>query len=779
MTAPSRPLLFGVLVNEIEGTYQSLALRGLKAAARRLGVNLLYFPGHGMGVPFGFDREFNVVYQLARDAHLDGVIALTDTFDWALPPGGFEAFAAGLGGIPVVCIGGGVKAGMSSIVSDIRGGMEQLVDHFLHDHGYRRIAFLKGTDGNTDARHRFEAFIARHQAAGVPIDPQLMINGNFNVYEAGAGVDALLDRGVAFDALLAANDEMALAAMARLTSRDVLVPEQVAVGGYDDMAGQGDVPIPLSSVDQDVPGMAAQAVQHLIDRVTGRCGVSTVTVPAQLRLRYSCGCGVEGSAERFGHAWVDSQRGNLLMDDLSLALQADLREDGPHAPRHGSTRCADRFGRLLRQRMASAGEQYGAMVDLRTALRLLSARLLRDAEGMPRENERWITRRLLEAQNGLFMQEQTLQAETSLRRHVRSRAIWWRIGPAPDARGFRIDQLLGPLQEALLQIGLKTVLMVLYPKPVHAEDWNRFNLPPELTLAMAVIDGVPVPREQLGPFDAHRFLPVSPFDRTAGMACSVFPLFLHSQHFGYLVLDVTRDIEQTFEEVRSDVASLITSTALIGELFRAGDLLREDLSRQRDANRRLSTLAQKDELTGLLNRRGFFTRVQELRRSDPAHEAVLLAIDLDGLKQINDQHGHAAGDQALQTAAQVLAATFREEDAVARLGGDEFAVFTHHAGSQALPGILQRLQQRLDEHNQASGDPWTVAFSLGSHVLEGGSPATLEEALAEADHRLYAAKRERKAAQAAAQAAAAAALNQVQARARSLPAPRRRGRERR
>ncbi|MEN9630497.1 MAG: hypothetical protein RJA10_3725, partial [Pseudomonadota bacterium] len=64
-----------------------------------------------MGAAYGFDREFNVVYQLARDAHLDGVIARTDTFDWNLPPGGFEQFMAGLGNIPAVCIGGSAKAG--------------------------------------------------------------------------------------------------------------------------------------------------------------------------------------------------------------------------------------------------------------------------------------------------------------------------------------------------------------------------------------------------------------------------------------------------------------------------------------------------------------------------------------------------------------------------------------------------------------------------------------------------------------------------------------------
>ena len=83
---PAHPLLFGVLVNGLEGGYQSLMLRGLHAAAQRLGMNLMCFPGHAMGAAFGLDREFNIVCQLARAAGLRGVVALADTFKWPWRP---------------------------------------------------------------------------------------------------------------------------------------------------------------------------------------------------------------------------------------------------------------------------------------------------------------------------------------------------------------------------------------------------------------------------------------------------------------------------------------------------------------------------------------------------------------------------------------------------------------------------------------------------------------------------------------------------------------------
>jgi diguanylate cyclase (GGDEF)-like protein/PAS domain S-box-containing protein len=153
-----------------------------------------------------------------------------------------------------------------------------------------------------------------------------------------------------------------------------------------------------------------------------------------------------------------------------------------------------------------------------------------------------------------------------------------------------------------------------------------------------------------------------------------------------------------------------------------------------------------DELTGLYNRRGFLGHARpQLDAAARLHRPMLLIfVDLDGLKPINDRLGHAAGDQALVDAAAVLRSTFRERDIIARLGGDEFVVLVTDASLVNPDGLLARLDQRIQAMNDRPHRPFVLAFSTGVSRFDPGTPETLEELLSQADRRMYREKRRRK-----------------------------------
>ena len=122
-----------------------------------------------------------------------------------------------------------------------------------------------------------------------------------------------------------------------------------------------------------------------------------------------------------------------------------------------------------------------------------------------------------------------------------------------------------------------------------------------------------------------------------------------------------------------------------------------------------------DELTGLSNRRGFMMLAQHslqlcTRQNIPA---ALVFIDLDHLKQVNDQLGHAEGDWVLVTFAQHLMKAFRGSDVVARLGGDEFLVLLTNHSEAAAESAMARLQQALDATNEAEARGYDISFSHG------------------------------------------------------------------
>lgn len=167
---------------------------------------------------------------------------------------------------------------------------------------------------------------------------------------------------------------------------------------------------------------------------------------------------------------------------------------------------------------------------------------------------------------------------------------------------------------------------------------------------------------------------------------------------------------------------------------------RETLEREKEM---LKSLSLDDELTGLKNRRGLLALAeQQWRVAERSGRPILVVFaDLDGLKAINDQFGHEAGDQALADAARILRETFRASDVIGRLGGDEFVVVGVDVSAPHVLTLMNRLGQRLKLHHEQAGRRFTLRMSVGWVLSTPGSGDTLDTLLARADEKMYAEKR--------------------------------------
>jgi diguanylate cyclase (GGDEF)-like protein/PAS domain S-box-containing protein len=168
----------------------------------------------------------------------------------------------------------------------------------------------------------------------------------------------------------------------------------------------------------------------------------------------------------------------------------------------------------------------------------------------------------------------------------------------------------------------------------------------------------------------------------------------------------------------------------------------EDLSADWEAAEALHRLSTTDELTGLLNRRGFHLLAEQqwriARRKE--REFVLLYIDVDGLKQVNDRLGHSAGDELLRETGEILHHLCRDTDVVARLGGDEFVILAVEATEESVTLFRERIRRVLSERNREPGRAYEISLSLGAAHFGPEEQLTLEELLHEADTRMYARK---------------------------------------
>ncbi|MEB0045218.1 MULTISPECIES: sensor domain-containing diguanylate cyclase [unclassified Pseudomonas] len=171
------------------------------------------------------------------------------------------------------------------------------------------------------------------------------------------------------------------------------------------------------------------------------------------------------------------------------------------------------------------------------------------------------------------------------------------------------------------------------------------------------------------------------------------------------------------------------------------ELLR-DLARMAEQELMAVQMASMDELTLLSNRRGFKALAQHglevcHRLKKPAS---LLFFDLNDFKQINDLYGHAEGDSALKTFADVLRIAFRESDVVGRLGGDEFVVLLTGSNLTETTAVMARLKEILDERNATLQRGYDIRFSVGQIEYDANRHDTVDRLLADADGAMYAHK---------------------------------------
>jgi len=157
---------------------------------------------------------------------------------------------------------------------------------------------------------------------------------------------------------------------------------------------------------------------------------------------------------------------------------------------------------------------------------------------------------------------------------------------------------------------------------------------------------------------------------------------------------------------------------------------------QRRLRAQLRTLAEHDSLTSLLNRRGMEKRLRELMQFLRRHDVVvtLALLDIDHFKQVNDRHGHDAGDRVLRQISQALRHVFRSSDYLSRWGGDEFLVALTRTGMTDAKSVLERLRSEI----AVLPDLHEVSLSIGAAEWRPGMD--LATALKQADVALYEAK---------------------------------------
>jgi DNA-binding LacI/PurR family transcriptional regulator/serine phosphatase RsbU (regulator of sigma subunit) len=285
-TKPTFALLFDGLV----GPYQVALLRAVEYASAARGVGLITVAGRSLQASNVGDATQTHVYDLIASNNVDGIILASGTISHAVGATGLAEFCKRYRPLPVCSIGVALP-GIPSLIVSNRRGTQSVVEHLIVSHGAKRLAYIGGPETNAEARERYDGFVAALERHGLQADNALLVRGDFTMPSGAAAARELIARGIPFDALVGANDYMAIAAIDVLLECGRSVPRDVMVAGFDDAELARFSMPPLTTVRQPLETLGRTAVDWLLRAVDGTQLPDTLEVEVDMIARPSCGCG--------------------------------------------------------------------------------------------------------------------------------------------------------------------------------------------------------------------------------------------------------------------------------------------------------------------------------------------------------------------------------------------------------------------------------------------------------------------------------------------------------
>jgi DNA-binding LacI/PurR family transcriptional regulator/signal transduction histidine kinase len=368
-SSPRRPTLAFLLDNLFDGFEEAL-WRSVVSTARDQDVNLLCYLGGSLLLPDGTSSRptvasypggvryprwgRNAVFDLVHPRNVDAIIGLSNSVGSFIGDEALERFYARYAPLPILSVCRPL-AGYPSLVVGNEAGIGQLMDHLVVHHGRRRIAFIRGPETNTDAEVRFKAYREALERHGIPFDPAYALPGDFERTSGPRAVKILLDdRRLRPDALVAANDYMALYAIPELTRRGIDVPGDMALAGFDDILDASSAIPSLTTVRQPLHEIGQVAVHRALALLRGEPVPALETFPSQLVVRRSCGC-----LPALG-AWRDPVERALDAGPASPREMAEaIRRAAPElADRLGAAEWAEELARDLLRGVEGAPDAF-------------------------------------------------------------------------------------------------------------------------------------------------------------------------------------------------------------------------------------------------------------------------------------------------------------------------------------------------------------------------------------------------------------------------------------
>ncbi|MCQ2518122.1 MAG: GGDEF domain-containing protein [Lachnospiraceae bacterium] len=752
-------LNIALLVGDIRDIYSNSLTKGALRAAKENDCNLLLVPGRYFHVRkeilYGqYEYMFQSLFTYFSDNNIDLIVVCAGAIGMVSNTGGrnsFEEFYKNVGGIPVVTISGEADY-VPNICYDNVVGFREGIDYLIQNQKCRRIAMVAGPVSSHDSNERLEAYKDALEAGGIPFEERLVIHGDFTERCTPAVVN-LFRQNKNIDAVVFANDRMAIGGYDAMRQLGLRVGIDVAFMGFDNMEKDVNLNPPLASVSADASLLGYEAIITALEyRETGI--VKNRTIGTQFVLRDSAMRETDGivnyqnefnvsaktdfdtfAKQSFNYIYVSktstANRENLYRKYLFLVLELEKMYRSEKPEDIDMRRTADCFNELFEADIDNEID----IGHIMTILENVKEAALEETTSKEKKNlinfaSAYAYRRLAAI---LCLRE-------SNRNYVLKRMQHDVYRISADMVGFKdsIESEYAAILTNFHRIGINHSYLFLFEEPRICNFDDRF-VPDEYLYLKAIQNGseliVPeTSKQRVSLKDMFR-------DSFAGMKGQghlvMLNLHVRDTLYGVLLSELPYEYFDLYESLIYQVSAAIRILGLLKVNEETRQKLKESLDDVQKSNGRLDILSKTVELTGVLIRRGFLNEAMKILDGKPETHFVVGYADIDRMKEINDTYGHESGDDAITATARIIRKVMGKRGIMGRLGGDEFALMFVSEDKNDERKFRAGVQKEIKKYNEETRNRFVLSVSLGLNSYDLSEKHDINELLENADASMY------------------------------------------
>ncbi len=759
-----------IMLGDTQSDYSEALLRGFYTCAKEENVNILFLMGPQMppyctdilscSIEGDYNYQFDTIYNYAHFLKPDALIVTYGSLSIFNNVKSKQEFLDKYADIPYLLLEELPEdSNTPYLMADNYNGMRACVEHLVCDHHYKKIAFLSGPQNNLDSSERLNAYHDVMKEHNLEVTDTMVAFGDYTE-QVTEQVSRLLDLNPGLEAIACANDTMAKSCYRVCASRDLLIGKDIAITGFDDVESSRTMEPPLTSVSHSSFQFSYCALKNAISLCLGKKPVSQ-RMPVSFRKRSSCGCASV-------NAMLDTYIPEDELEDFVLkaigSITTGLLSGIPYKKdrNHFGNLILEYFHYVYTIAFRFNGSNFhmdyllGILKQL-TAYPHVSNLLLWEQFSGP------LQLLFANAKND-NMQQLLASIITATQRHIHSadilnleqeimdstRKAWFVPSFSRDLTHFSspkdFQQTMIHVLNRLKMMKVKSAYFFLFDEAVIHETGEPLAFPPEMYLLtyFTASETVYYPKNRWPCVTAENGC--ASFLNIDHPAClTSFILFSNAKQYGIMLCEVDQEDISFLQICSLQLGSLLHFWELNIAEYESRIELKNSLKVIQEQNHILSFISEYDELSKLLNRRGFMERALQTCEANPGKKAYLIFGDLDHLKEINDCFGHAAGDFAISAGAARLRQILPENAVTARIGGDEFISLILSEDADFQKHILYELHSAGDEFNRTSDKPYYVEFSFGIYEFLCCPQIDLNKIIQESDALLYQAKANRRA----------------------------------